>query len=63
MCWFADWVKLVINFGYRDLYDIILYICLLQLGWHPVAVVQYIFTHKLYIEQHNRHKQYIDQHN
>jgi len=33
------------------------------LGWHPVAVVQYIFTHKQYIEQHNRHKQYIEQHN
>jgi hypothetical protein len=25
----------------------------LQLGWHPVAVVQYTFTHKQYIEQHN----------
>jgi len=24
----------------------------LQLGWHPVAVVQYTFTHKQYIEQH-----------
>ena len=22
-------------------------------GWHPVAVVQYIFTHKQYIEQYN----------
>jgi len=28
-----------------------------------VAVVQYTFTHKQYIEQHNRHKQYIEQHN
>jgi len=28
-------------------------ICLLQLGWHPVAVVQYTFTHKQYTEQHN----------
>jgi len=23
------------------------------LGWHPVAVVQYAFTHKQYTEQHN----------
>ena len=23
------------------------------LGWHPVAVVQYTFTHKQYREQHN----------
>jgi hypothetical protein len=29
------------------------YICLLQLGWHPVAVVHYTFTHKQYTEQHN----------
>jgi hypothetical protein len=28
------------------------YICQLQLGKHPVAVVQYTFTHKQYIEQH-----------
>jgi len=28
-----------------------------------VAVVQYTFTHKKYIEQYNRHKQYIEQHN
>jgi len=27
-----------------------------------VAVVQYTFTQKQYIEQHNRHKQYIEQH-
>jgi hypothetical protein len=26
------------------------YICQLQLGWHPVAVAQYTFTHKQYIE-------------
>ena len=26
------------------------YICLLQLGCHPVAAVQYTFTHKLYKE-------------
>ena len=25
----------------------------LQLDWHPVAVVQYTFTHKQYTEQHN----------
>jgi len=31
------------------------YICQLQLGWHPVAVVQYTFTHKQYIEQHKSH--------
>ena len=35
----------------------------LELGFHPVAVVEYTFTHKQYIEQHNRHKQYIEQHN
>jgi hypothetical protein len=28
-------------------------ICQLQLGWHPVAVVQYTFTHKQYTEQHD----------
>jgi len=33
---------------------LIRYICKLQLGWHPVAVVQYTFAHKQYIEQHNR---------
>jgi hypothetical protein len=27
--------------------------CWLQLGWHPVAVVLYTFTHKQYTEQHN----------
>ena len=25
----------------------------LKLGWHPVAVVQYTFTHKQYTEQHS----------
>jgi len=34
-------------------YDMICYICQMQLGWHPVAVVQYTFTHKQYTEQHN----------
>ena len=27
-----------------------------------MAVVQYTFTHKQYLEQHNQHKQYIEQH-
>jgi hypothetical protein len=35
----------------------------MQLGWHPVPVLQYTFAHKQYIEQHNPHKQYIEQHN
>jgi len=26
---------------------------LTAVGWHPVAVVQYTFTHKQYTEQHN----------
>jgi len=37
-------------------YDMILYYIIydkLQLGSHPVAVVQYTYTHKQYIEQHN----------
>jgi hypothetical protein len=29
------------------------HICQLQLGSHPVAAVQYTFTHKQYTEQHN----------
>jgi hypothetical protein len=29
------------------------YICWLQLGWHPVTVVQYTFTNKQYTEQNN----------
>jgi hypothetical protein len=29
-----------------------MYICLLQLGNHSVAVVQYTFTHKQYMNQH-----------
>jgi hypothetical protein len=35
------------------IYDMIWYICQLQLGWHPVAVVQYTFTRKQYTEQRN----------
>ena len=37
-------------------YDMIWYdymIYWIQLGRHPVAVVQYTFTNKQYIEQHN----------
>ena len=34
----------------------------MQLGRHPVAVVQYTNTHKQYLEQHSWHKQYIEQH-
>jgi len=30
----------------------VIYICQLQLGCHPVAVVQYTFTHKQYTERH-----------
>ena len=30
----------------------------MQLGRHPVAVVQYTFAHKQYMEQHNLHKKY-----
>ena len=33
------------------------------MGRHPGAVVQYTFTNRQYIEQHNRRKQYIEQHN
>ena len=29
------------------------YICYLQLGWHPVAAVQYTFIHKQYTERYN----------
>ena len=39
-------------FLYLQLFDI-LCICYLQLGWHPVAAVQYTFTHKQYTEQHS----------
>jgi hypothetical protein len=38
---------------YNLIYDMILYICELQLPWHLLAVVQYTFTHKQYTEQHN----------
>jgi hypothetical protein len=39
------------------------YDMILQLGWHPVAVIQYTFTHKQYTEQHNGHKRYTEKHN
>ena len=35
--------------GYHNTYDMT---CELQLGCHPVAVLQYTFTHRQYIEQH-----------
>jgi hypothetical protein len=39
---------------YDTIYDMMIwYIFKLKLGWHPVAVVQYTFTHKQYAEQHN----------
>ena len=47
---------------FKKLINAMIYISL-QLGWHPVAEVQHTFTHKQYIEKHNRHKQYIEQHN
>jgi len=34
-----------LSYIYIYIYIYIWYICLLQLGWHPVAVVQYTFTH------------------
>jgi hypothetical protein len=46
---------------YDMIYDMIWYICQLQLGEHPVAVVQYTFTHQQYIQ--HKYKQYIEQHN
>jgi hypothetical protein len=39
--------------------DVMWYIWILHLGWHPVAVVQYTFTHKQYTEQHNE-TQYLE---
>jgi hypothetical protein len=33
---------------------IIIIIILLQFGWHPVAAVQYTFTHKQYTEYRGR---------
>jgi len=37
---------------YDTIYDMI-YICQLQMGWHPVPLVQHTFTHKQNTEQHN----------
>jgi hypothetical protein len=39
-------------YEYDTIWYMIWYICKLQLGWHPVAVVQYTFTNKQYTE-HN----------
>jgi len=33
-------------------FSLIWYSCWLQLGCHPVAIVQYTFTHKQYTERH-----------
>jgi len=44
MIWYMIW--------YDMIYDKIWYICKLQLGCHPVAAIQYTFTHKQYTE-HN----------
>jgi hypothetical protein len=35
---------------WKTKYDVIWYTCYIQLGLHPVAVVQYTFTHKQYTE-------------
>ena len=35
-------------------------ICQLQLGCHPVAVVQYTFTHKQYTERHKTNNNLIN---
>jgi hypothetical protein len=40
------WLTVMNCYGYW-------YICELQLGSHPVAVVQFAFTHKQYTKQHN----------
>jgi hypothetical protein len=45
-----------------EIYDIWYDIFNCNNGSHPVAAVQYKFTHKQYIEQHDRHKQYTEQH-
>jgi hypothetical protein len=37
-----------------DIIIIIIIIIKLQLGWHPVAVVQYTFTYKQYTEYRGR---------
>jgi hypothetical protein len=36
------------EFIYYIIFIILLYICQLQLGYHPVAAVRYTFTHKQY---------------
>jgi hypothetical protein len=63
MIWYDIWYDDMIRYDRYDMiwymtwYDMIwydmIYICWLQLGSHPVAAVQYTFTHKQYTEQHN----------
>jgi len=43
---------LVSHYSLQIIYDI-WYICELQLGWHPVAVIQYTLTNKQYTERRN----------
>jgi hypothetical protein len=35
------------------IYDMIYLLTAIELSWHPVAAVQYTFTHKQYTEQHS----------
>jgi hypothetical protein len=51
------WYDVIWHMIYIIWCDVMWYmIYLTAMGWHPVAVVQYTFTHKQYIEQHSRHK-------
>ena len=50
--WRKKWSRVWLKFRKFLLDFMIWYICQLQLGCHTVAVVQYTFTHKQYIEQH-----------
>jgi hypothetical protein len=60
--WYDIWYNVIYDMIYMIWYDIWYIIYLTAIFLHPVAVVQYTFTHKQYTEQHNRHKQYIEQH-
>jgi hypothetical protein len=55
---FANVRRLLVYVHCLSWYEIhmIRYICQLQLGKHPVAVVQYIFTRKQYIKQQKKKK-------
>jgi hypothetical protein len=44
---------MTIDFLYSSLKINLDIFCKLQLGWHPVTVVQYTFTNKQYIEKHS----------